>query len=295
MATHTATKARRTDIYNDPTFNYAQFWSGRDYEHYAEVIAIRRLLDGRRFGHAVDIGGGYGRLSVVLAKYADRVTLVDPSTQQLELSRHIFPDHPFLERKLMDASNLGFGTGTVDLVALVRVLHHLPDPEAELTEMARILKPGGLALVEVANSANAHRRLTRWLRGQGPVPDAPVDLRSEESRNRGTAPYFNHHPRMLTRQLDAVGLEVLNMLSVSNLRHPMIKAIGSERAMLMVERAMQQPLGRYYFGPSTFFLLQKRPGRRSVQDVPVSDSLATELTKLVEPDLPDETEDCLGC
>jgi SAM-dependent methyltransferase len=294
MATQPATKTRRTDIYNDPTFDYSQFWSGRDYEHHAEVIAIRRLLRGRRFGHAVDIGGGYGRLSVVLAGYSDRVTLVDPSTQQLDLSRRIFPDHQLIERQLMDAANLRFGTGTVDLVALIRVLHHLPDPEAELTEMARILKPDGLALVEVANSANAHRRFARLLHGQGRVPDAPVDLRSEESRSRGTAPYFNHHPRTITGQLRAVGLDVLNVLSVSNLRHPLIKAMGPNRAMLMVEQAVQQPLGRFYFGPSAFFLLRKRPGRHRFQDIPAQDGLATELKQLRELSQPDETEDCLG-
>jgi SAM-dependent methyltransferase len=294
MAMPRATKTRRTDIYNDPTFNYAQFWSGRDYEHNAEVIAIRRLLRGRRFSHAVDIGGGYGRLSVVLAAYADQVTLVDPSTQQLDLSRHMFPDHQFLERQLMDAANLRFGTGTVDLVALIRVLHHLPDPEAELTEMARILKPGGLALVEVANSANAHRRLARMLHGQGRVPLAPVDLRSEESRSRGTAPYFNHHPRTVIGQLHSVGLDLLNVLSVSNLRHPLIKAVGPERVMLMVEQAIQRPLGRFYFGPSAFFLLQKRLTRHRFQDVPLQDGLATEVKELLKPSQADETEDCLG-
>jgi hypothetical protein len=31
---------RRTDIYDDPLFNYAQFWNGRDYEHQAEVAAL---------------------------------------------------------------------------------------------------------------------------------------------------------------------------------------------------------------------------------------------------------------
>ena len=57
-------------MYNDPDFNYAHFWRGRGYEHGAEVIAIRRLLNGRRFGHAVDVGGGFRRLSVVLAFFA---------------------------------------------------------------------------------------------------------------------------------------------------------------------------------------------------------------------------------
>jgi hypothetical protein len=64
------TKSRetsRSDYYDDPAFNYERWWAGREYEHKAEVIAIRRLLRGSHFGHAVDVGGGFGRLSIVLA------------------------------------------------------------------------------------------------------------------------------------------------------------------------------------------------------------------------------------
>jgi SAM-dependent methyltransferase len=247
---------RRTDIYNDPTFNYAQFWQGRDYEHHAEVLALRCLLHGRKFSHAVDVGGGYGRLSVVLADYADRVTLVDPSSQQLDLSQHVFPDHPALDRQLMDAANLNFGDRSVDLVTLIRVLHHLPEPAAELAELARILRPGGFAVIEVANSAHAGNRLGYLMRGKT-IPESAIDIRSEASRRRGTAPYVNHHPRTISRQVGEAGLQVRQVLSVSNLRHPLAKAVLPQRAMLAVERAAQKPLGRFYFGPSIFFLLQK--------------------------------------
>jgi SAM-dependent methyltransferase len=262
------TSARRTDIYNDPAFNYAQFWSGRDYEHQAEVIALERLLRGRWFGHVVDVGGGFGRLSVVLAQYADRVTLVDPSSQQLALSEQIFAGHPKLERKLMDAAHLDFEAESADLVSLIRVLHHLPDPAPEFAELARILRPRGLAVIEVANSAHAANRIKYRLRGQS-VPRTPVDLRSEESRARGTAPYFNHHPAAILEDLASVGLTALAILSVSNLRHPVVKSVLPQRAMLAVERVTQVPLGKYYFGPSTFFLLQKRDKirRREVEDV----------------------------
>jgi ubiquinone/menaquinone biosynthesis C-methylase UbiE len=251
------TTIRKTDIYDDPTFNYAQFWTGRDYEHHAEVIALRRMLAGRRFGHAVDVGGGFGRISVILGDYADRVTLADPSTQQLELSERIFPGHSFIERKLMDAAHLEFADESVDLVALIRVLHHLPDPEPEFSELSRILRPGGFAVVEVANSVHAANRIRHLARRQR-TSRLAVDLRSEESRQRGSAPYFNHHPRTIQQDLSAVGLDVVQVLSVSNLRHPLVKALVPERAMLSVERAAQRRLARFYFGPSTFFLLRKR-------------------------------------
>jgi ubiquinone/menaquinone biosynthesis C-methylase UbiE len=249
---------RKTGIYNDPLFNYAQFWSGRDYEHQAELIALRRLLAGRRYEHAADIGGGFGRLAVVLTEYADLVTLADPSTQQLTLSREIFPGDPF-ERVLADAAKLPFADGSIDLAIMVRVLHHMPDPENELAELARVLRPGGHAVVEAANSAHAGRRALALLRRER-IPATPVDIRSADSRARGTAPYVNHHPRTIIRQLAAAGLDVRQTLSVSNFRHPVAKALVPQRALLAAERAVQQPLAVLHFGPSVFLLLEKRPG-----------------------------------
>lgn len=242
-------------MYDDPSFDYAQFWDGRDYEHQAEVSALRRLLGGRRYGHAADVGGGYGRLAVIVAEYADRVTLADPSAQQLALSRQIFPGQPF-DRQLADAARLPFRDASIDLAVLVRVLHHLPDPGSELAELSRIMRPGGHAVIEVANSAHAARRAAALLRGRR-IPATPVDIRSEDSRQRGTAPYVNHHPRTIIGHLADGGLRVRRALSVSNLRHPLAKMIIPRRALLTLERAAQQPLSKIHFGPSIFLLLEK--------------------------------------
>lgn len=252
-----STAGRNARIYNDPLFNYAQFWTDRDYEHQAELVALRRLLAGRRYRHAADIGGGYGRLAVVLTEYADRVTLVDPSTQQLDLSREIFPGVAF-ERQLAEAAKLPFDDGSVDLAIMVRVLHHLPNPDNELAELARILRPGGHAVVEAANSTHAVRRMAALMRGQR-IPADPVDLRSAKARLDGAAPYVNHHPRTIIGQLAAVGLEVRETLSASNFRHPLAKALVPQRALLAAERAVQRPLAGIHFGPSLFLLLEKLP------------------------------------
>jgi SAM-dependent methyltransferase len=250
------TVIRRTGLYDDPLFNYAQFWTGRDYEHQAEIVALERLLGDRRYQHAADIGGGYGRLSAVLTSHADRVTLADPSTQQLALSQQVFPRHRF-ERQLAEAARLPFADGSIDLAVLVRVLHHLPDPGPELAELSRVLRCGGHAVIEAANSTHAGRRLAAFLHGRR-IPTDPVDIRSADSRRRGTAPYVNHHPRTIISQLAAVGLDVRQTLSVSNFRHPLAKAIIPHRALLAAERAAQEPLAAIYFGPSTFLLLEKR-------------------------------------
>jgi ubiquinone/menaquinone biosynthesis C-methylase UbiE len=246
----------RPAFYDDEGFNYMNFWSGRAYEHEAEVMAIRRLLSGRRFGAAADIGGGYGRLSVVLSEFADRVILVDSSSQQLALAADFLADHPDVEKRLMDAASLDIPDSSVDLVAMVRVLHHLPDPAAELAEVSRILRPGGTAIVEVANMAHALNRV-RFLVRRERLPVTAHDIRSPETRERGGVPYVNHHPATVARQFRAAGLQVERVLSVSNLRHPFLKQALPGRAILAAERIAQPSLARIRFGPSMFFLLAK--------------------------------------
>ena len=239
------------EYYDDPDFNYANWWRGRGYEHQAELMAIRRLLHGRRFGHAVDVGGGYGRLSVVLADYADKVTLAEPSRQQLELASSFLARHPAIDCRRMTASELEFPDASTDLVTMIRVMHHLPDPAAEFAEVSRILRPGGYAIIEAANTTHAVNRV-RYLLRREQIPASAVDIGF-----RGSIPYVNHHPDTVARQLEAAGLRTTRMLSVSNLRHPLIKKALPERVMLSAERAAQERLARIRFGPSMFFLLQK--------------------------------------
>lgn len=248
------TRARetgRSDYYDDPDFNYARWWLGRGYEHQAEVIAIRRLLRGLRFGHAADVGGGYGRLSIVLADYADKVTLVDSSHQQLELSRSFLARHPAIDSRQMVATALDFPDASMDLATMIRVMHHLPDPAGELAEVSRILRPGGYAIIEVANNIHAINRV-RYLLRREQIPAAAMDIGS-----RGDIPYVNHHPDTVARQFEGAGLHIRRRLSVSNLRHPLIKKAVPQQAMLAVERVAQERLARIRFGPSMFFLLQK--------------------------------------
>jgi ubiquinone/menaquinone biosynthesis C-methylase UbiE len=139
---------KRADQYNDPKHNYLKYWAGRDYEHAAEEMAVKRLLEGKHFQQAVDVGGGYGRLCVLLENYADKVTLAEPSQQQLDIAKEYLKDYPEVERRLLQADDLKFKAGSVDLLTMVRVMHHLPDPSREFAEFARVLSPDGYAIIE---------------------------------------------------------------------------------------------------------------------------------------------------
>lgn len=249
-------QVRKADQYNDPHHNYLHYWEGRDYEHAAEEMAIRRLLKGKRFKHAVDIGGGYGRLCVLLEEYADKVTLAEPSQQQLDIAREFLKDHPGVDRKLMQADNLKFKDGSIDLFTMIRVMHHLPDPSAEFAEIARCLSEDGYAIIEVANYAHGRNRLKHLLKGKK-LPTKPVDIRSAKNRREEEIPFVNHNPRTVVKQFARAGLRAERTLSVSNLRSPGLKKVIPQSVMLAAEKIMQPTLARTYFGPSVFFVVRK--------------------------------------
>lgn len=247
---------RKADQYNDPLHNYRHYWEGREYEHAAEEVAIQKLLKGKHFKKAVDVGGGFGRLCLLLEHYADKVILAEPSQQQLDLAADFLKDHPEVDRKLMQADDLQFKDGSIDLLTMVRVMHHLPDPSPEFSEIARVLSLDGYAIIEVANYAHARNRIKHFLSGKK-IPARPIDIRSEANRRDDEIPFVNHNPKTVIRQFEHAGLQVERVLSVSNLRSPGLKKVLTPSVMLSVEKFLQRPLSSIYFGPSIFFLVRK--------------------------------------
>lgn len=256
MPTHSTQAHKKADQYNDPKHNYLHYWDGRDYEHAAEEMAIKRLLEGKHFRHAVDVGGGYGRLCVFLEKYSDKVTLAEPSQQQLDIAAKFLDKHPEIDRKLLQADDLKFPDGSVDLLTMVRVMHHLPDPAPEFKEINRVLSADGYVILEVANYMHARNRLKHLVKRQK-MPLAPVDIRSASNKRDDEIPFVNHNPKTVINQLAHAGLKVDRILSVSNLRSPGLKKIMPKTVMLAIEGILQPTLAHSYFGPSVFFLVKK--------------------------------------
>ncbi len=245
-----------TNQYNDPAHNYLQYWDGREYENAAEEIAIKRLLNTHHFKHAVDVGGGFGRLCVVLEQFADQVTLAEPSEKQLSIAENFLADHPRVDRQLRQADDLKFPDRSIDLVTMVRVMHHLPDPTGEFAEIHRVLTAEGWFILEVANVAHALNRLKYLLRGKA-LPVTPIDIRSAEHQTADSIAFVNHHPKTVIAQLHSAGFAVQSTLSVSNFRSPVLKKIFPQSLLLGAEKLTQRLLAPLYFGPSIFFVCKK--------------------------------------
>lgn len=112
-----------------------------------ERFVTRRFDDTRL---AVDVGCGNGRHAELLAERADRVVAVDASRGMCRVARKRLADGVHLARA--DGVHLPFPDDTTDIALSIATLHHLRPRlrrVAALDELARILAPGGLALVSV--------------------------------------------------------------------------------------------------------------------------------------------------
>lgn len=247
-------KRKVADQY-DRDYDYTQYWTHRGYEHAAEEAALRRLLADRHFARAADVGGGFGRLCLLLREYADHVTLAEPSRTQLEAAEKVLAGTD-IEKIQTQADDLAFEDASLDLLTMVRVMHHIPEPTKEFAEIARVVRPGGTAIIEVANYGHFKNRL-KHRRDKSALPIEPVNIRTVESDQPDSIAFVNHNVDTVVRQLGDAGFELTRKLSVSNLRSQRLKKVLPPRVMLGVERAAQRALARYDFGPSIFLELRR--------------------------------------
>jgi SAM-dependent methyltransferase len=246
-----------TAHYDDPTFDYDRYWQGREYEHQSEVLALSRFFKKcSRFRTAADIGGGYGRLTAYLAPVSEKIYLIEPSQKQLRLAKSYLKGLKNITLSAKTVEKTGLPDKSLDLVLVVRVMHHLPDPNVAIAEINRILKPGGTLILEFANSLHFKARVTSFFSGQ-PILPTPLDKRSAASIRRHTIAFVNHHPDSVFKLLTKNGFTVDQTLSVSNFRSPFLKKYLPLSLLLSLENLFQSPLAKLLFGPSIFILAHK--------------------------------------
>jgi ubiquinone/menaquinone biosynthesis C-methylase UbiE len=122
--------------------------------HLGERLFRKRQFDLTGVGNILDIGSGAGQIAQHLLRFSDpgtMVTCTDLSSEMLRRARHRLrrQNLPLEQVRFLsaDLSNLPFEDGSFDCVTCGYVLEHLPDPRPGLTEMSRVLKPGGRMLL----------------------------------------------------------------------------------------------------------------------------------------------------
>ena len=92
----------------------------------------------------LDIAAGTGTSSAALAKSGARVVAVDFSAGMIAEGRKRHDDIEFIEA---NAEKLPFGDNEFDAVTISFGLRNVQNPKAALSEMYRVLKPGGRLVI----------------------------------------------------------------------------------------------------------------------------------------------------
>ncbi|WP_435182582.1 class I SAM-dependent methyltransferase [Halobellus sp. EA9] len=97
----------------------------------------------RPIERVLDLAGGTGRASRGLAALGIDAVVVDASAGMLARARDA--GHPTVRA---DVTRLPVRTDAVDAAVVVDALHHVPDPDAALEAAARVVRPGGVLVVQ---------------------------------------------------------------------------------------------------------------------------------------------------
>jgi ubiquinone/menaquinone biosynthesis C-methylase UbiE len=166
------------------------------------ILALAPAAHGER---ALDLGCGTGLLLDRLAGRFGQVIGFDLSTEMLEGC-----DRNGCVRLVRgDMTVLPFATGSIAVVFCRSALHHVDDEPAVLTEIARVLEPGGrLILAEPANDNPLARVARAWVKRQPSYGKIHTIDRAFTRRE-------------LRRLIDAAGLEVRRERRFGYLAYPL--------------------------------------------------------------------------
>lgn len=136
-------------------------------------------LDGHELaGDVLEIGGGAGAMADGVARTRPdvRLTVTDLDEAMVHDARARLADHAQVTVEQADTTALPFADGSFDAVTSYLMLHHVIDWQDALTEVARVLRPGGVFLgYDLADT-----RLTRLIHTADGSPHrmiAPEELR----------------------------------------------------------------------------------------------------------------------
>lgn len=155
-----------------------------------------RFKDGRYSDKILDVGCGTGFVSQLYPNYD--ITGIDISDGMLSQNPYHWVKAP--------AEDIPFEADTFDFVVCRSLLHHLEDPVVGLTEMMRVLKPGGTFVCWDPNQnlfANTFRKLF-------------------QHTDRFSHLHKSFSDRELFNMIDGAGLEITEKRYIGFLAYPLL-------------------------------------------------------------------------
>lgn len=159
----------------------------------------------------LDLGGGSGWVSELLARYGFQPMTIDVSTALLAIGKRRFAHAGLMPRfAAADMRRLPIADGSVQGVVVLDALHHVPDVAAVFAEAHRVLEPGGAFVLAEPGEGHAETERARAEMAEYGVQEREihVDEMFEYATRAGFAdvraiPHYEPRIAMTRAQLDA--------------------------------------------------------------------------------------------
>lgn len=173
-------------------FDFAGLWKGRKKVTDVERAVLARSLesvDGRRL---LEVGTGYGRLLDCLVAKGQEVVALDYDLSALGRVSSAENGRSPVLRVAANLYHLPFVDGAFTGATMIRVLHHLADPVAALTEVGRVLRNGGRLIVSYSPKPSVGtlvNDLQRALRPSAEIPFTSATFSGEGAVELSSSPF----------------------------------------------------------------------------------------------------------
>ncbi|MCC7117487.1 MAG: methyltransferase domain-containing protein [Anaerolineales bacterium] len=221
------------------------FWEqgGRQYEDLAEGLAFKRVLP-TSGNLMLEVGAGAGRNTPRYAGF-ERIVVMDYSTTQLAQAQTKLGRSEKYIYVAADVYQLPFRERLFDAATMIRVLHHMADAPKALSQIASVLQPNAVFILEFANKLNL-KAILRY--GLGKQAWNPFTLEPVEFVKLN----FDFHPTAIRNWLADLGFRVERILTVSHFRLGILKRLIPAGWLAALD-GLLQPSGRFFqLSPSVF-------------------------------------------
>ncbi len=205
-----------------------------------QVARHRQRVIPAATGRVLEVGIGSGLNLPFYSNTVTEVVGVDPSARLIAMARRAADSLPFgVEFVDRTAEAMPFDDRSFDSVVSTWTLCSIPDAKAALTEMRRVLKPGG-ELIFIEHGASPDHRVASWQNRLNPIwtrlaggcqINKPIDTLVTEagfSITRLETDYLVKAPRVLTFHYDGRGVAGLrSVIGRIRLKYPETERIYS--------------------------------------------------------------------
>lgn len=210
----------------------------------------------------LDVGCGTGELAVNLVRKGYDVWAVDIAPAMVETTTRMLAGNGFpSEGRVLigDVENLEFDDGFFDVVIASGVIEYQKTDEPTLSEMRRVVKPGGFIILNVtilASYSMALVQLYLWARRYDATRRVLREAKHRVLRREGELTEYvdrrSHNPAAFDEELASHGFEKVDhrYFHFSALPGPIDTVLGDagKRAGRWMERYSESAIGRWLAG-----------------------------------------------